>query len=452
MSWRRIFPLIFLFTCVDGFISNWLYPARLPLLYRDFLVLGVYLLFIGQEPVGAWIGQLRERVGRGPWLLLMSFMLVGLLQIFNPLLPSLLVGLLGFKVLFFYWPLALLAYANVDTLERVRVLFKTIVYFSVLINLFGLYQFWQGPEFLITTFGPGFERATIIAHIDGFRADESFLRVIGTFASSGQFSQFLAMNAMLCFALFFSSATKRERLVFSGCVTLTFVAMLATGSRGGLLILVLEAIAFGILHRRVRRAVVLASLAGTALYFGFQWLGEDVMARFESLRDVEMIRHRTLETTYAMFTDLLQEFSLGQGLGSGSPASRHILGDDSLEWRLVENDLSKLQLETGIFGVIFFYLFVMTLSMRWIRKWHKSLDSVTFDFVAPIAAYCLTRFALSFVTGGFDSPPASVFFWALVGIVARLSAASNASRRVNFGWHQERVQPHATRPISTKPH
>lgn len=449
MSWRRVFPLIFLFACVDGFISNWLYPERLPLLYRDFLVLGVYLLFIGQEPVGAWIGQLRERVGRGPWLLMMSFMLVGLLQIFNPLLPSVPVGLLGFKVLFFYWPLALLAYAYVDTLERARGLFKTIVYFSVPINLFGLYQFWQGPEFLITTFGPGFERATIIAHIEGFGAEESFLRVIGTFASSGQFSQFLAMNAMLCVALLFSSARKRERLVFSGCAALTFLTMLATGSRGGLLILVLQAIAFGILHRRVRRAVVVASLATISLYFGFQWLGEGVIARFESLRDVEMVRHRTFETTPAMFSDLVKEYPFGQGLGSGSTASRHILGEDSTDWRLVENNPSKLQLETGILGVIFFYLFVMTLSMRWIRKWHKPLDRATFDFVAPIAAYCLTQFALSFVTGGFDSPPASVFFWALVGIVARLSAASNASRRVNFSWHQKRVQPHATRPIST---
>jgi len=449
MSWRRVFPLIFLFACVDGFISNWLYPARLPLLYRDFLVLGVYLLFIGQEPVGAWIGQLRERVGRGPWLLLMSFMLVGLLQIFNPLLPSVLVGLLGFKVLFFYWPLALLAYAYVDTLERVRVLFKAIVYFSVPVNVFGLYQFWQGPEFLITTFGPGFERATIIAHIEGFGAEESFLRVIGTFASSGQFSQFLAMNAMLCVALLFSSARKRVRLVFSGCAALTFLTMLATGSRGGLLILVLEAIAFGILHRRVRRAVVVASLATISLYFGFQWLGEGVIARFESLRDVEMVRHRTFETTPAMFSDLVKEYPLGHGLGSGSTASRHILGEDSTDWQLVENNPSKLQLETGILGVIFFYLFVMTLSMRWIRKWHKPLDRATFDVVAPIAAYCLTKFALSFVTGGFDSPPASVFFWALVGIVARLSAASNASRRVNCGWHQKRVQPHATRPIST---
>lgn len=450
MSWRRLFPLIFLFTCVDGFISNWLYPARVPLLYRDIFVLGVYVLFIGQEPVGAWIGQLRERIGRGPWLLMMSFMFVGLLQIFNPLLPNALVGLLGFKVLFFYWPLALLAYAYVDTLERARGLFKTIVYCSVPINLFGLYQFWQGPEFLVTTFGPGFERAAIMAHVEGAtRSDETFLRVIGTFASSGQFSSFLIANAMLSFALLFSSRRKRDWWVFGGCAILDFLTMLATGSRGGLVTLVLTVGMLALLSSSVRRSLLIAIVVASSLYVGFEWLGGNVVARFESLRDMEMVRHRTLETTPAMLISLIEEYPLGRGLGSGSTASRHILVEDSTDWELVENDPSKLQLETGIFGVILFYLLVMTLSMRWIRKWHKTLDKATFDFVAPLSAYCLTRFALSFLIGGFDTPPTAVFFWALVGIVARLSALSNAAGKTRMDQYQKGLRLYATRPIST---
>ena len=205
MLWRRLFPVIFLFTMVDGFISNWLYPARLPLLYRDFLIIGVYGLFISQEPAGQWVSQLRERAGPGAWFLAMSFMVVGLLEVFNPLSPDLLVGLLGLKVLFLYWPLAILAYAYVDSLERARGLAKAIVFFSVPISLFGLYQFRQGPEFLVSTFGPGFERATVMAWIEGIGPDDSFLRIIGTFPSSGQFGSFIQINAMLCFGLLFST-------------------------------------------------------------------------------------------------------------------------------------------------------------------------------------------------------------------------------------------------------
>lgn len=440
MSWRRLFPAIFVFSLVHGFISNWLYAARLSLLYRDIFLLGVYLLFISQEPVGRWVRLLRERIGQIPWLLFLSFMLVGMVQIFNPLLPAMLVGLLGFKVLFFYCPLAVLAFAYADNLDRARALFKPIVYLSAPINLFGLYQFWKGPEFLITTFGPGFERAIIMAHIEGAtRKEETFLRVFGTFASSGEFSSFLIANGMLSFALLFSSRTKFERLMFSGCALLNFPTMLATGSRGGLITLILAALILGVLCSNTQWRLVIALVVASSLYLGFGWLGHHVVVRFLSLRDLDMVHQRTLETTPAMFTDLVRDYPLGRGLGAGSAASRHVLGDDSTEWELVENDPSKLQLETGILGVILFYCFVITLSLRWIRKWHKPLDRATFEFVAPLAAYCLPRLWLSFVVGGFDSAPGAVFFWAFVGIVARLSARSILSKQTAFAISESRA-------------
>lgn len=421
MNWRRLFPVIFMFTMVDGFITNWLYPARLPLLYRDFLILGVYVFFISQEPVMRWVSQLRKRMGPGAWFTAMSFMLVGLLQVFNPLSSGVLVGVLGFKVLFLYWPLAILAYAYVDSLDRARRLFKTIVYFSVPISLFGLYQFWQGPEFMSSTFGPGFERATVMAYIEGVPAAGSFLRVIGTFASTGQFSSFILINAMLCFALLFSTTNKRERLIISGCAVLSFLAMLATGSRGALAVLVIEAFVFALLCRRARNALVVASLMGMSLYYGFNWLGENVVTRFESLRDMEMIRHRTVETTSAMFADSVEEYPLGRGLGTASMASRHLLGEDSSGWAMVENYPSKLQTETGILGVLLFYLFLIVLNVRWLRRWLKPLEGPAFNLASALIAYCLTLFITSGLFGSLDSPPAAVFLWALIGIVARLS-------------------------------
>ncbi len=437
--WKKLFPAVFLFTCVDGFISNWLYPDRLPLLYRDFLVLGVYLFFIGQEPVGRWVGQLRKRVGPVAWLLAISFLVLGLLQIFNPFSPDLLVGLLGFKVLYFYWPLAVLAYAYVDSLEKARSLLKMVVYLSIPINLFGLYQFSQGPDFLVSTFGPGFERATIMAHIEGISAEESFLRVIGTFASSGQYSRYLLLNGMFCFALMFSTMDKREWLILGGSGVLNFLALLATGSRGGLLLLLAATLIFAVLCRRARRILVVMSFVGLSLYYGFGWMGERVVTRFETLRDVEMIRHRTVETTSAMFVDIFEEYPLGRGLGTANTASRHLLGEGSSGWSMVENYPSKLQVETGIFGVIVFYSFLFVLSVRWLRRWLRSLDGPAADLGRALTALCFTLFVAAVLSdGGLDTPPGSVFVWTIVGIVARFSALSREHTR-------QRVC--ATRPI-----
>jgi uncharacterized membrane protein YhaH (DUF805 family) len=419
--WRRFFPLIFLFSCVDGFISNWMYPNRLPLLYRDVLILGVYVLFLIREPTLVWAKRLRDRVGRSAWFLAMLFLCVGIIQAFNPLLPAVLVGFLGFKVLFFYWPLAMLAFAYTNSLGRAQRLAAAIVLFSIPINLFGLYQFWQGPEFLGAAFGPGFERATALAYIEEPESDESFVRVIGTFASTGQYTGFLLVNSMLTIALWFTAERRLTAVVWVGCSLLNVLGMLATGSRTGLVGLAMEVALVVILCRRTWRALAVAVAAAVGLYYGFTWLGESVVLRFESLGNVEMVRDRTLETTTQMFAMLLERYPLGRGLGTGSTASRHLLGEDSDDWDLVENDLSKLQLETGIVGVAAFYLFLTALGLRWLGRWRRSLVDPVLGFVAPLSAYCLTRIAFAFIVGGFDSPPGSVFFWALVGTVARLS-------------------------------
>lgn len=429
MNWRKLFPFIFLFTCVDGFISNWAYPRLLPLLYRDFLILGVYVIFLSHEPVGRWAGQLRKQVGPKAWFFAVFFLFIGVMQMFNPLSSGVLLGLLGIKILFFYWPLAVLAYAYAENPEKVRQLFKAIVYFSVPINLFGLYQFWKGPEYLVATFGQGFARATITAFIPGLTPDESFLRVIGTFASSGQFTAFLLINAMLCFALLFSAHERRERFTCYGCAALNFLALLASGSRGGILALILQVILYAILCRRIRRVLAVTILVGLSLYIGFGLLGKKVTARFETVGDIGMIRHRTSETTMAMFVETLDKYPSGRGLGTASQPARHLLGENSSGWEMVENYLSKMQMETGILGVISFYLFLAALGIRWYRRWQRPLKGLFLDLASPITAYCLTQFIISGLFGSLDSAPQSVFLWTFVGLAARIPVLSTLRPR-----------------------
>ncbi len=420
IRWQIWFLAILLFSCVDGFLSNWLYPKKLPLLYRDFLVLAVYILFITQEPVRDWIARFRKHLGPLLWFFAFCFLIVGTWQMFNPGVPNLLVGLLGFKVVFFYWPLAVLAFAYADSLDRVRFLIRVIVFLSIFINLFGLYQFWAGPEFLVETFGPGFERATILAHLQNVpNPEDTFLRIIGTFSSSGQYANFLIINAAFCVALMLTASTRVGRLFYLGLILLNFAALLATGSRGGLLTLGFVTLVMSRFCSSFGKTAWVGFAVGLGLYFGFNWLGENVVERFETLRDIDMITQRTVGTTPVMFAQLFKEAPLGQGMGLGSTATRYLLGVGSSGLRLIENHLSKLQLETGILGVIFFYLFVCAFLLRWARRWRIPSDRAFTDLTGPLSAYCVTILALSFIIGGFDSPPQAIFFWALIGLVSR---------------------------------
>src|SRR5262245_32753021 len=108
MSWRTLFPLIFILTLVDGFLSN-MYPNfQAMLLLKDFLILLVLFFFSMKERMSEHTRLLKQTLGNQVWFLAAGLVVLGFFQIFNPLSPGVLRGILGFKVMFYYWVLAVL--------------------------------------------------------------------------------------------------------------------------------------------------------------------------------------------------------------------------------------------------------------------------------------------------------------------------------------------------------
>lgn len=420
--WRKLFPLVFLFAMVDGFIGNWSYPARLPLLYKDFLVIILYANFLMKVEVGPWMSAFMSRFGNVPFALLMLFFLIGILQVFNPLSANPFVGILGLKITYLYIPLAFVAYVYFDSYKTVYSFLKKIVYFSMLINAFGLYQFVRGPGFLINTFGPGFERAVTMAALEGAKL-ESFVRIIGTFASTGQYTAFLIMNIMLTFGLMFSAETTRDKRIAYAAQMLNFFALLGTGSRGGVLFLGVEIVVFALISKYARPVISAVFVIGLSLYLGFSWLGASVMARFDTLKDVRTIRQRTYVATTGIFSSYLEKYPMGLGLGAASIASRHMTGGTLKNVILVENFPSKLQVETGMPGVCIFYLFLFSLYGKW-AKWVGDIgrDSV---LCAVLTAYGLTFLTINSFIGILDSPPGYFFIWMIIGLLVRMTTLAD---------------------------
>ena len=426
MFLRTFFPLIFIVSLFDGFFSNLFYPSNWALLAKDILIVLVYFLFFMQEHVGQWFHRFRLMLGTGTWLFAVAFVFLGVLQIFNPLSPGLIVGLLGFKVMFLYWALALLGCAYADNLPRVVRFLKLIAYCSVPINLFGLWQFVKGPEVLLEHFGMGFERAITLAHLGakaGTEGIETFLRVIATFASTGQYSAFLGINAIFCFALLFLSRSTPEKMIWSLVNVLNFVAMLAAGGRTSLVLLVLTVILFIPMARRGRQVIGISLLMASGLYFGFSWLGSGVKARYQTLQELGSIQERTFGTTLAMFSESLERYPMGKGMGSASPATRYLSGMEGQAYELVEDNDSKIQIEMGLAGVVLFYGFIICLLRRWFATWLHFPDPDTEVVGYLLTAYCVVQFTIVGFIGILDHPPGAVFLWALFGIVMGLSSA-----------------------------
>src|SRR5206468_6400442 len=100
--WRIAIQYALLLMIFEGAIRKWVFPSAQDLVCfaKDVLLLGAYLgFFRGPRP--------RLRLPALPALYgaLAAVALVGLLQVFNPALPNLLVGIFGFKAYFYYVPL-----------------------------------------------------------------------------------------------------------------------------------------------------------------------------------------------------------------------------------------------------------------------------------------------------------------------------------------------------------
>jgi hypothetical protein len=83
-----------------------------------------------------------------------------------------------------------------------------------------------------------------------------------------------------------------------------------------------------------------------------------------------------------------------------------------------------------------FYSLLLALTARWLWRWLPAVASPLSALVVPLTAFGLVRMALSFVVGGFDSPPGAIYFWLVVGMTARLATGWPAAQTAR-DWRQQ---------------
>ncbi len=420
MIWRLGFPIFFILVLTDGFISNMLYPAKWPLLFKDFFLLGLTGMFLLNENPGKIMDRIISNIGGGTFLSALCFMLICILQIFNPKAPSLALGLLGFKILFIYWLLVPLSYAYVRSADDVRTWLKVIVGSSFFINIFALIQFLIGPAFLIDRFGYGFERAFLLAALDYAPGVESFFRVIGTFASAGQYANFLDANTAFAFGLYLSSKSSREKKIWLAAILLDFVGLFISGSRGAVLFLLPVFVLFVMFSRNRSGIVSIVVISALAAMIGLSFLGEGVRARFDTLKRTEMIKERTVGFTGNIFLHYLNEAPMGSGLGAASTAARYLDPSQEKHPKWVENYPSKLQVETGAPGVLMFFVFLFSLLSKWRFSWLPRLNGDHEKPGVAISAYAIGYFLFLSLFGILDTTPAYIFLWAILGMIIKM--------------------------------
>lgn len=241
------------------------------------------------------------------------------------------------KVLIVFWLLA----NAVDSVPKLRTVAALLTAMSVVLSLSGIASFFTG----------GFaseEMSHGLSRIVGYRAPLT--------ANPNDLALMLNLLLPLAVALFFDSRRPRWRLALLLCMCLDVVAIVATYSRGGFLVLgCTGAVYLWKLYRRDRRAPAIA--AGVMMLVAIPLLPGAYMARLKTVTDfhggpTNSVQARWTDMKaaahYAMYHPLI-----GAGLGMDILALNQVRGPT---WTKVHDVYLQYAVELGLPGLLLFLL------------------------------------------------------------------------------------------------
>jgi hypothetical protein len=239
--WRIAVQVVLVLLVLEGAIRKWLFPGAQDLVYlaKDVILVGVYLGFMRDR------AQSRYRLMSLPTLYtaLSLGALVGLLQIFNPRLPNLMVGVFGFKAYFLYVPLLFVLPAAFPSDRELIVFLRRYILLSIPVGLLGLAQFFSPSSSPLNTYAR-VDAATAYTssgsgYVSTFGSSE-YVRVTATFSYITGYGSYLVAITILVLA--YLAATRwrlRHSLAAHVALGMALLGMLMTGSRGPVFMLVL---------------------------------------------------------------------------------------------------------------------------------------------------------------------------------------------------------------------
>lgn len=409
--WRQALPWVYLLLFTEGLPRLWLGDPAI-LLLKDALLLGIYAGF------GCDLVLRRARFQLPPALAipLLGFTALALLETLNPALRSPWIGVAGIKSTLLYVPLIFVTPAALSGLVSVRRYVERVVFLGVPVCLAGMAQFFLGYEFY-GSLGEGFREALFITggHVN---VAEAIYRPNATFAWSGHYGAFLLFSSALALAL--ALARRQRRALLSGVCVLNLTAAVTSGQRSLFLFLPMVLVVILWFQReRIRVTLLAAGIVCVVVAAALAIAGPFVVDRFLSI--FEEPEHALVDAYVRAvrynFAVASSASVLGSGLGTASPASRHVG-----EFVPIENYYARTRYELGWPGLALLAWFLLSL-LLFERATTARLKEPVLRGTAAAIVGChgvVTIWGLSVCM--LDFPIFAIFFWGLAGVVVRLSS------------------------------
>lgn len=414
--WRKGTQAMMVLLIVEGAIRKWVFPESQQLIYfaKDVLLLGCYAGFLRDQAAR------RFRITAPPaFIALATFAAAwGALEIFNPKLPNVVVGILGFKAYFMYVPLMFLLPACFKTDQELDRFLRRYCLIAVPVALLGMLQFVSSPTSTINAYATGKgEDAGIVT----FGSSEH-VRITGTFAFITGYTSYLVVNATLLLAVLGASRWKfsANRKLYLA-LGLSLIGMLMTGSRGPVMTLaVMFPFYWYLAVMREGDTGLTVSRAGLALgvvLAGVFIFGGDALGAFVGRASGSSDVAERLASPFLSPLKILPEAGLlGYGIGASHQMARavapSIIPYSWLHGLNTEVETGKIMLELGPLGFVLIYLMRLTLVGFAFR--HARLLRTRFHRALAVGAFLY--FLVQMIGSVVFDVTTGVYYWFFAGL------------------------------------
>ncbi len=413
LRWRSSVYVFMVYVIVEGFLINYFTGVPELNLIKDVFVCLLFLVpaaFLGSRGIFP--------IQRMSWIPpFAAFAVVYVAEVFNPHLPNVLVGLVGLRVTLLYFLLVPVAYYFFDSRERVRHFFIFMVLFSIPVAVFGIVQYFKGPEWMISM-SPGFNRAVFYAYGLQPRQETIYFRTFSTFVHTGGFSQYLAFVMLICIALWVLPSMRRHRWWIALAFLIQFSAQLTTGGRTPLVLFMVTVAFLVLMQRRSLRIAPVLVLIPALLVGTVTVVGPAFVERYSSVLDLDFVMGRNLPLLTGWLEEAMKTDWAGLGAGYATVAARYV-GQTPLNIGVVENGLAKMRFEAGLPGFILYIVFLLSLALWMVRQVFRVQDRQVRWLSSACAVFLLVNLLTMPLGPVFDSSPANVYIWFFAGFLAR---------------------------------
>lgn len=416
-QWRLAVQVGMVLVILEGAIRKWFLPGSQDLVYfaKDVFFLGAYVGFFQER------ARLHLRYPQAPGLFagLALGAAMGLFQVFNPQLPNLLVGLLGFKAYFLYVPLLFVVPGVFPDDESLARFLQRYVLLAIPVGLLTVAQFFSPQGSILNTYA----QPTEAGAISTFGSTQQFVRTTGTFSYISGFSSYLLASTVFILMILTTIRWRIKRhLPVYAALGMTLLGMLMSGSRGPIFLLALLFPLYWWLavvrEKQSGRTFVRLLLGLGLLVAGLTSAGDEAVTAFsQRASGTHDIASRLTAPFTAPLNMLPYAGLLGHGIGATHQAATAVtLGIVPFSWlagAAPEAESGRVMLELGPLGFLLVYAVRLALPLFTFRQ----ILRMRTVFHRAVAISALLFFLIQIPGGIVFEVTAGVYYWFLAGLV-----------------------------------